>query len=104
MAQIGKKLGKSQQHKGFGKKLLKEALNLKGNLEAEGFSVLVDDRDEAAGVKFNDAYLIGTPYILIMGKKYLSNKIIDLEARKTESKKSFNKEKLINFLRKEYGR
>ncbi|MFH1504004.1 MAG: proline--tRNA ligase [Candidatus Omnitrophota bacterium] len=82
-------------------KLLKEALILGDNLEKQGFSVLIDDRESGAGVKFNDAYLIGNPYILIMGKKYLKDKTIDLEVRKTGEKESFKKEALIKFLKGE---
>jgi len=85
-------------------KLIKDALKLQDILEKEGFSVLIDDRDEAAGVKFNDAYLIGNPYILIMGKKYLSEAVIDLEVRKTRQSMSFKKEELLNFLKKEYAK
>jgi prolyl-tRNA synthetase len=38
-------------------------------LEAAGFDVLLDDRDERAGVKFKDADLIGVPYRVTVGKK-----------------------------------
>ena len=31
-------------------------------LEAAGFDVLLDDRDERPGVKFKDADLVGIPY------------------------------------------
>jgi len=85
-------------------KLLPQALELEKALEKESFSVLVDDREEAAGVKFNDAYLLGNPYILIMGKKYLKDETIDLEVRKTKESKAFKKEGLIKFLKGEYGR
>jgi len=84
--------------------LLKEAVGLADVLEERGLSVLIDDRNEAAGVKFNDAYLIGNPYILIMGKKYLSGKKIDLEERKTRKKENLSKEELINFLADEYDK
>jgi len=84
------------------KSLLPEALDVEEALEAEGFSVLVDDRDEAAGVKFNDASLIGNPYILVMGKKYLKDKIIDVEVRATKKKHEFTKEQALKFIVKEY--
>ncbi|MBP7088860.1 MAG: proline--tRNA ligase [Candidatus Omnitrophica bacterium] len=84
--------------------LLKEAFSLSELLESKGFSVLVDERNEAAGVKFNDSYLIGNPYLAIMGKRYLANNKFDLEIRKTGEKKSFSKEELLNFLTSEYGR
>jgi prolyl-tRNA synthetase len=38
-------------------------------LEADGFDVLLDDRDERAGVKFKDADLSGVPYRVNVGKK-----------------------------------
>jgi len=83
--------------------ILADALKLKDSLEKENFSVLLDDRNEAAGVKFNDAYLIGNPYILIMGKNYTKDGTIDLEIRKTAEKKSLKKEEIVNFLKEEYG-
>ena len=38
-------------------------------LEEAGFEVLLDDRDERAGVKFKDADLIGIPFRINVGKK-----------------------------------
>jgi prolyl-tRNA synthetase len=35
---------------------------------------LLDDRDERAGVKFNDADLIGVPYRITVGKKIKEGK------------------------------
>ncbi|MCQ9204819.1 MAG: proline--tRNA ligase [Omnitrophica bacterium] len=83
-------------------KLLDEAINIKDALDKQGISVLIDDRNSPAGVKFNDAYLIGSPYILIMGKKYLKDKTIDLENRRTKAKESLKKEELLSFFKKEY--
>ena len=45
-----------------GEKLYKE-------LQRAGLDVLLDDRDERAGVKFKDADLIGIPYRITIGKK-----------------------------------
>ena len=42
---------------------------LAAELDAAGFDVLLDDRDERAGVKFKDADLIGIPYRINVGKK-----------------------------------
>jgi len=39
------------------------------SLEASGFDVLLDDRDERPGVKFKDADLIGIPFRINVGKK-----------------------------------
>ena len=56
------------------------ALNATGEkiaaeLEAAGFDVLLDDRDERAGVKFKDADLIGIPYRVTVGKKAAEGKV-----------------------------
>ena len=44
-------------------------------LEEAGFDVLLDDRDERAGVKFKDADLIGIPYRINVGKKAADGKV-----------------------------
>jgi prolyl-tRNA synthetase len=44
-------------------------------LEAAGFDVLLDDRDERAGVKFKDAELIGVPLRIAIGKKLAEGKV-----------------------------
>ncbi len=44
-------------------------------LEAAGFDVILDDRDERAGVKFKDADLIGIPYRFNVGKKAAEGKV-----------------------------
>ena len=49
--------------------LLKTAVDIATRLEAEGFDVLLDDRDERPGVKFKDADLVGIPYRVTVGKK-----------------------------------
>src|SRR5580692_9365392 len=38
-------------------------------LQAAGFDVLLDDRDERPGVKFKDADLVGIPFRINVGKK-----------------------------------
>ena len=44
-------------------------------LEAAGLDVLLDDRDERAGVKFKDADLVGIPYRINVGKKAAGGQI-----------------------------
>jgi len=85
-------------------KLFKDARDLEESLSRQGLKVLVDERNEAAGVKFNDAYLIGNPYIVIMGKNYIQSQKFDVEVRKSSDKLSFSKEELLNFLKDEYGK
>jgi len=49
--------------------VVKECLKLYQNLNDAGIEVLYDDRDERAGVKLNDADLIGCPLRLTIGKR-----------------------------------
>ncbi|RMD52252.1 MAG: proline--tRNA ligase, partial [Nitrospirae bacterium] len=51
------------------------------SLEKEGFEVLIDDRDERPGVKFNDADLIGIPWQLIIGSKSIKEGCVELKSR-----------------------
>jgi prolyl-tRNA synthetase len=44
-------------------------------LDRAGFDVLLDDRDERAGVKFKDADLIGVPFRVAVGKKLAEGKV-----------------------------
>ena len=63
-------------------KIIKELLN-SPQLKARGVDVLVDDRQESAGVKFNDADLIGMPLRVVLGPKNLKNGKVELKTRKT---------------------
>jgi prolyl-tRNA synthetase len=51
-------------------------------LEDAGFEVLLDDRDERAGVKFKDADLVGIPYRINVGKKAAEGRL-ELVTRST---------------------
>ncbi|MDQ3755813.1 MAG: proline--tRNA ligase [Acidobacteriota bacterium] len=55
---------------------------LYSELRAAGLEVLLDDRDERAGVKFKDADLVGIPYRITVGKKTTEG-IIELFERAT---------------------
>lgn len=52
-------------------------------LTEAGVEVLYDDRDERAGVKFNDADLIGLPLRLTLGKRGVENGVAELKFRRT---------------------
>lgn len=51
------------------------------DLQAAGIDVLFDDRDERAGVKFNDADLIGVPLRLTVSKRSLKNGGVEFKRR-----------------------
>lgn len=53
------------------------------SLQQAGIEVLWDDREERAGVKFNDADLIGAPYHLVIGDKGLAQGQVELKRRQT---------------------
>jgi prolyl-tRNA synthetase len=53
-------------------------------LEDAGFDVLLDDRDERAGVKFKDADLVGIPFRINIGKKVAEGRV-ELVTRSTAS-------------------
>ncbi|MBI5378604.1 MAG: proline--tRNA ligase, partial [Nitrospirae bacterium] len=54
-------------------------------LEAAGVEVLLDDRDERAGVKFKDADLIGIPYQVVFGEKGLKEGMVEIKTRRDGS-------------------
>jgi prolyl-tRNA synthetase len=54
---------------------------LAADLATAGFDVLIDDRDERPGVKFNDADLIGIPVRVTIGAKALAENSVELKAR-----------------------
>ena len=54
------------------------------DLTGKGFEVLMDDRDERAGVKFKDADLIGIPAQIIIGEKNLKEGLLELKKRRTK--------------------
>lgn len=58
-------------------------------LRAAGLDVLLDDRDERAGVKFKDADLIGIPYRVTIGKKAADGvvELYDRRAKQSEDVK-----------------
>ena len=63
-------------------------------LRAAGVDVLLDDRRERAGVKFNDCDLIGYPVRIAVGPKTIENGSIEVKVRRTGE--------LVNFARNTY--
>jgi prolyl-tRNA synthetase len=67
---------KQDELKATGEKLYKD-------LQRAGLDVLLDDRDERAGVKFKDADLIGIPYRITVGKK-AGDGVVELFERRSK--------------------
>jgi prolyl-tRNA synthetase len=55
--------------------LLAAGERIASELDKAGVDVLLDDRDERAGVKFKDAELIGIPYRVNIGKKLAEGRV-----------------------------
>ena len=67
-------------------KLREAGEKLYKDLHAAGLEVLLDDRDERAGVKFKDADLVGIPYRITIGRKITDEKVelFDRKAKQSE--------------------
>ncbi len=63
--------------------LSKTAEELYDSLVAEGVEVILDDRNERAGVKFKDADLIGIPIRITIGAKGLAEGKVEVRFRKS---------------------
>jgi prolyl-tRNA synthetase len=66
------------------------ACKLAGELEQAGIEVLLDDRNERPGVKFNDADLTGIPWRVVIGGKGLSQPSPQVEIKRRNEKESRN--------------
>ncbi|NIA21905.1 MAG: proline--tRNA ligase [Anaerolineaceae bacterium] len=62
---------------------MEAAEKLYGDLQAAGLEVLLDDRDARAGVKFNDADLIGVPLRVTIGARGLKEGQLEIRDRAT---------------------
>lgn len=63
-----------------------EAERIYRELTDLGVEVVIDDREVAAGVKFNDADLIGFPVQVVVGKRGVKAGTVDLKVRATGEK------------------
>jgi len=72
-----------------------KAEDLYGTLQSARISVLFDDRDERAGVKFNDADLIGCPIRVTVGEKALKEGMVELKMRKEKENQLVSFESIV---------
>jgi prolyl-tRNA synthetase len=61
---------------------MKVAGEIYAGLQAAGISVILDDRADRPGVKFNDADLVGFPVRVTVGEKSLAKGGVELKARR----------------------
>jgi prolyl-tRNA synthetase len=57
------------------------AERLERELSGHGLDVLLDDRDQRAGVKFKDADLLGLPWRITLGERKLAQGLVELKHR-----------------------
>jgi prolyl-tRNA synthetase len=72
------------------KEILKTAQKLYDILNKKNVNVLLDDRDERAGIKFKDADLLGIPLRITIGEKFLKDKKLELRIRRTRETEFFS--------------
>ena len=68
------------------------------DLLKSGIEVVLDDRDERAGVKFKDADLIGFPYRITAGKT-LTEGLVECKIRETGEVMKLTPEKAVEFVK-----
>ena len=68
-------------------------------LRDAGLEVLLDDRDERAGVKFKDADLIGIPYRITIGRK-IADSLVELFDRQTKQTEDVKLDEIVSRVQK----
>jgi prolyl-tRNA synthetase len=68
-------------------------------LTAEGIEVILDDRDERAGVKFKDADLIGIPIKITIGPKSLQEKMAEVKKRWEDTTELVTLDQVVNIVK-----
>ncbi|NTW27872.1 MAG: proline--tRNA ligase [Coriobacteriia bacterium] len=76
-----------------------EAERIWRELSAAGVECVIDDRDQRAGVKFNDADLIGWPCQVVVGKKGLANGVVELKRRSDSERSTVPLASAVDFIR-----
>lgn len=79
--------------------ILRTGEELYGRLVADGVEVILDDRDERAGVKFKDADLIGIPLRITIGSKSLARGAVEVRFRKSGTVENVAIEAIGDFIR-----
>ncbi len=84
-------------------KHMEYAENLYKQLEALGIDTILDDRDERAGVKFNDMDLIGIPLRVTIGKG-LDNDLVEFKLRLDEKPVDVETSKILKTIQIELNK
>lgn len=68
-------------------------------LEDNEVEVLYDDRKISAGIKFKDSDLLGLPLRLVIGRKYLEKKLVEVQFRKSGDMLEVPCDEIIEFVK-----
>jgi len=68
-------------------------------LAGAGFDVLMDDRDERAGVKFKDADLLGVPVRVTIGNALAKEGMVEIRERATRADRKVPKDGVLDAVR-----
>ena len=72
---------------------------LYAELQAAGFDVLLDDRNERPGVKFADLELIGVPHRIVVSERGLDAGTFEYRGRRDSEARNLSKDELLALLR-----
>lgn len=75
-----------------------QAESLYQQLKSHGIDVLLDDRNERAGVLFADNDLIGIPHRLVVSERNLEQGCIEYKSRTSSETQLINLDKVVNFI------
>jgi len=81
----------------------KAAEDIAKQLDAVGFDVVLDDRDERPGVKFKDADLVGIPFRITVGKK-VTEGTVEVVIRSTREVRDVSITAIVEYFRAALGR
>jgi prolyl-tRNA synthetase len=77
----------------------KVAKGIYERLLGAGYDVLMDDREERAGVKFKDADLIGIPRHIVVGERGLEEGVVEVKSRKTMESRKVSPDDILEALK-----
>jgi prolyl-tRNA synthetase len=75
-----------------------EAERLYADLTMNDLSVLYDDRDERAGVKFTDADLSGIPVRIVVGDRGLREEVVEIKSRAAEEAENVPLDEVLSYV------
>lgn len=81
------------------KNLMNFAEEIYSDLQKKGIDVLLDDRDERAGIKFKDADLIGFPYQIIVSERHINEKKVEVKIRRTNERSIVKRDEVLGLPR-----